>query len=72
MSTTFDPDAIEKYGWRQDTVLGPALPRAARGQALAEPPKTRAEAAEERRLLLDDETAFLEACAAIDVLKEKA
>lgn len=33
MSTTFDADAIEKHGWRQGAVLGPALLRAARERA---------------------------------------
>jgi hypothetical protein len=33
MSTTFDPDAIEKHGWRQGAVLGPELLRAARERA---------------------------------------
>ena len=33
MSTTFDADAIEKHGWRQGAVLGPALLRVARERA---------------------------------------
>lgn len=33
MSTTFDADAIEKHGWRQGAVLGPALLGVARERA---------------------------------------
>ncbi len=33
MWTTFDADAIEKHGWRQGAVLGPARLRVARERA---------------------------------------